>query len=68
MNDNSSPKISIKIETEDQLSDAELARALPAAFMTMIVHILKQRRDTDERVIAQVNSAVKIAIGECNAN
>lgn len=68
MTDNSSPKISIKIETEDQLSDAELARALPAVFMTMIVQILKQRGDTDERIIAQVNSAVKIAIGECNAN
>jgi len=36
--------------------------------MTMIVQILKQRGDTDERIIAQVNSAVKIAIGECNAN
>lgn len=62
------PKISIKIEADRKLSDDESARVLPAAFITTIVRILKKRGDTDERIIAQVNSAVKIAIGECNAN
>lgn len=62
------PKISIKIEADRKLSDDESARVLPAAFITTIVRILKKRGDTDERIIAQVNTAVKIAIGECNAN
>lgn len=60
------PKISIKIEADRRLSDDESARVLPAAFMTTIVRILKKRGDTDERIIAQVNTAVRIALKECS--
>jgi len=60
------PKISIKIEADRRLSDDESARVLPAAFMTTIVRILKKRGDTDERIIAQVNTAVRIALEECS--
>lgn len=60
------PKISIKIEAGRRLSDDESARVLPAAFMTTIVRILKKRGDTDERIIAQVNTAVRIALKECS--
>lgn len=60
------PKISIKIEADRRLSDDESTRVLPAAFMTTIVRILKKRGDTDERIIAQVNTAVRIALEECS--